>query len=378
MKKIIMLLSGPCDSILDPDPRVENEAEALTKAGYNVKLFAWDRELKSKRIEKIKGLRIERIRIKSTFGKGSKQIFKFLKFNQKLFFKLLRSNFDIVHCHDFDTLIPGFLAAKLKRKKLVFDSHEFYPAMMKDQGLKSLSKIANKLQSFIAKRVNLIIAVNHLLQRIFKRLNKNTRLIMNCKKLEEFQNIKNNPLKKYKNIKKFLYIGAFSPGRNLLELIDIFKDKQNAILVLGGNGYLEKQIKNRLHKNILFLGRVKKEDVPKYTLASDYLLAIYQSNLLNNDIAGPPNKLFEAIAAGKPIITNKRGSTAEIVKKTGCGITVDSSNIEEIDKLITNLISNKKLQLKLNKKSKQAQSRYNWANESKKLKMVYDSLKEGK
>ena len=86
MKKVIMLLSGPCDSILDPDPRVENEAESLAKASYNVRIFAWDRELKSKRIEKNKGFIVERIRIKSTFGKGSKQIFKFLKFNRKVFY----------------------------------------------------------------------------------------------------------------------------------------------------------------------------------------------------------------------------------------------------------------------------------------------------
>jgi len=374
MKKIIMLLSGPCDSVLDPDPRVENEAEALAKVGYKVKIFAWDRELKSKKTEKKKKFIIERIRIKSSFGKGIKQIFKFLRFNQKLFLKLLRSNFDIVHCHDFDTLIPGFLAAKFKRKKIIFDSHEFYPAMMKDQGMRTVSKIANKIQSYIAKRVNLVIVVNPLLQRIFKKLNKNTQLVMNCKKLEEFQNIKEYPLKKYKNKKKFLYIGAFSQGRNLLELIDIFKNKNKALLILGGNGYLEKLLKNKLNKNVLFLGRVKKEDVPKYTLSADYLLAIYKSTLLNNEIAGPPNKLFEAIAAAKPIITSRNGSTGKMVKDIGCGIIVNPDDKEEIKQIIKNLISNRKLQKKLSLKSKQAQKIYNWEKESKKLINAYQNI----
>jgi len=374
MKKIIMLLSGPCDSILDPDPRVENEAEALAEAGYNVLILAWDRELKSKKFEDKNVFKIERMRIKSSFGKGSKQIFRFVRFNRKLFFKLMKTKFDIVHCHDFDTLIPGFLAAKLKGKKIVFDSHEFYPAMMQDQGMKTLSKIAKRIQSFVVKRVNLIVVVNPILERIFNKLNKKVVLIMNSKKLNEFQNIKENPLKKYKNKKKFLYIGAFSKGRNLLELIDIFKNKNNAMLILGGNGYLEKQIKDKLHKNIIFLGRVKKEDVPKYTLASDYLLAIYKSTLLNNDIAGPPNKLFEAIAAGKPIITSKKGSTGEMVRSIGCGITINPDDKEEIDFIIEKLISNKGLQRELSKKAKEAQKLYNWDNESKNLKKAYNSI----
>ena len=57
-----MLVSGPCDSVLDPDPRVENEAEVLAREGYNVRIFAWDRELKSKRIEKKNGFVIKRIK----------------------------------------------------------------------------------------------------------------------------------------------------------------------------------------------------------------------------------------------------------------------------------------------------------------------------
>ena len=374
MKKIIMLLSGPCDSVLDPDPRVENEAEALIKAGYKLQIFAWDRELKSKSVEKKKGLVIKRIKVRSTFGKGKKQIFKFLKFNRKLFFKLMRTRFDIVHCHDFDTLIPGFLAAKLKRKKIIFDSHEFYPAMMIDQGMKRLSFFARKLQTFISKRVDAIIVVNPVLERIFKKLNENTHLVMNSRKLDEFKNIKNNPLKKYKNKKKFLYIGAFSPGRNLLELLDIFRNKNNAVFILGGNGRLEKQIKGKLHKNIVFLGRVKKEDVPKYTLASDYLLAIYRSKFLNNDIAGPPNKLFEAIAAGKPIITSKNGSTGELVRSIGCGITVNPDNKEEINGLIDRLSIDKNLQKKLSKKAVEAQKRYNWKEESRNLVIAYQNL----
>ena len=159
-----------------------------------------------------------------------------------------------------------------------------------------------------------------------------------------------------------------------MELIDIFKDKKDSILILGGNGHLEQQIKNKLHKNVIFLGRVKKQDVPKYTLASDYLLAIYKSNLLNNDIAGPPNKLFEAIAAGKPIITSKNGSTGDMVKNIGCGVTVNSDNENEIKDALNKLISNKKLQKELSKKSKQAQKIYNWDNESKKLINLYSNL----
>jgi len=378
MKKVVMLVSGPCDEEINPDQRVINEAEALSQAGYAVEIFAWDRELRSKSVEYYGNCKVERIGIVSTFGKGLNQVWGFARFYIKLIVKMIKADFDVIHCHDLDTLLPGFIVARLKKKKLVFDSHEYYPAIMVDQKMLILAKLATKIQNFIVKRSDLVIVVNEYLKKIFLNVNSNVRVIMNCKDLNEFNSrFIDEKYHKHvsKNKKSFLYIGTLMDGRNLFELIDIFKNS-NATFLIGGRGQLMNKIKKltKSSNNIHFIGTVPSKDVPRYTAASDYIIAIYNSKSLNNDIAGPPNKLFEAIAAGKPIITSKNGPTGELVKKIGCGIVVDPDNKQEIRRIINKTIYDESLQQKLCRKSIEAQKMYNWKEESKKLIEAYRYL----
>lgn len=374
-----MLVSNPCDANIKPDQRVTNEAETLAKKGYKVKLFAWDRETKSATKERQKGFIIERIKIKSEFGTGLKQLPAFIKFYFVLIYKLIKLKFDIVHCHDFDTLIPGFIVAKIKRKKIVFDSHDYYPAMVRDKELQKISRMIEIIQDFMAKRSDYIITVNPVLKKIFERINNKVEVVMNCKKNSEFEDRKIDDLiDKHKLNGKivFTYIGALTHHRNLFGVMDLFKDKNEAVFLIGGDGILKTEVKEKAKKakNVIFLGRVKEKDVPRYTLASDYIIAVYQSVLSNNDIAGPPNKLFEAISSGKPIITSKYGSTGSLVKSIGCGITVDPDDKNDIDDKIKKLIKGDIVSKNIILNSKKAQKIYNWEKESKKLIDVYSKI----
>ncbi|MCK4432384.1 MAG: glycosyl transferase family 1, partial [Methanomicrobia archaeon] len=63
MKKVIMLLSNP----FKPDPRVYKEAKSLVNNGYDVTVFAWDRECKYPKKEIIDGIKIERVRLKAPY-----------------------------------------------------------------------------------------------------------------------------------------------------------------------------------------------------------------------------------------------------------------------------------------------------------------------
>ena len=70
-KKILMLLSNA----FDPDPRVHREAAALIRQGYDVRILCWDRDLKASEFETIDGIKIQRVCVKSTHGRGSTQMF---------------------------------------------------------------------------------------------------------------------------------------------------------------------------------------------------------------------------------------------------------------------------------------------------------------
>ncbi len=379
MLKVIMLLANA----FDPDPRVHNIAKVLVENGYEVTIYAWDREGRYPRNEIIDKIRIVRPYLRSTYGKELSQLFAFLSFQFRAFVFLMKNNFDIVHPNDFDTLIPAFLAAKLKRKKIVYDCHEDYPAMMRDKNLRLLSVIIYRIQSFIIKRLDLILVVSPIFEQAFKEDGaKNVKLILNCKDLSEYiiQPDKIKDLRQNLNIENkltFLYICSISKDRNLEELVKIFKEISNPdiFFIIGGNGVLEEKIKAAAAfcKNVKFIGVVQPDQVPLYTKATDVVIAIYSKEKLNN-VRSVPNKIFEAIAASRPIIASKYGFTCQVINETKCGIAIDPGNIDDITKAIIEISTNKIFYENIVSNSKKAQEIYNWKKVSEELLSEYQRL----
>src|SRR5579885_3128214 len=115
-KTVLMLLTNA----YDPDARVRQEALALLGMGWRVRLLAWDRDLKSAASELMEGVEVERIFLRSSHGRGNTQLFFYALLYLKMLWRAWRIRFDVVHCHDLDTLPIGFIAAKLKRKPIVY------------------------------------------------------------------------------------------------------------------------------------------------------------------------------------------------------------------------------------------------------------------
>ena len=122
---VLMLLTNA----YDPDPRVRQEALALIKIGCRVRLLAWDRDCKSPAHEVMEGVEVERVRLASSHGRGTTQVFFYAALYLRMFWRGWRVPFDAVHCHDLDTLPLGFLLGKLKRKPIVYDAHESFLEM---------------------------------------------------------------------------------------------------------------------------------------------------------------------------------------------------------------------------------------------------------
>jgi len=114
----------------DPDPRVRQEALTLREIGCRVRLLAWDRDLNHPATENMEGVEVERVFLSSSHGRGGTQLLFYTCLYVKMLWRGLRTPFDIVHCHDLDTLPLGFVLGKLKRKPIVYDSHESFPDML--------------------------------------------------------------------------------------------------------------------------------------------------------------------------------------------------------------------------------------------------------
>lgn len=152
---VLMLLTNA----YDPDPRVLQEALALIRMGCRVKVLAWDRDSKSLPIECMEGVEVERVFLRSLHGRGNAQLFFYAAVYLKLLWRAWKTRFDVVHCHDLDTLPLGFILGKLKRKPVVYDAHESFPDMLVGSIHPLIRRALVVVENFLIRRVNLLITV---------------------------------------------------------------------------------------------------------------------------------------------------------------------------------------------------------------------------
>ena len=363
-KRVLMLLTNA----FDPDPRVHQEAVSLVQNGYDVTLLCWDRDCKFPSQEVVDGIRIERIYVRSTHGRGSTQVPFLFLFWLKAYARASTKGFDIVHCHDFDTLPLGYLLAKRKKAKLIYDAHESYVDMLINVPI-WLKKAIYNTENLLLRRTDLLITVGEILRKTFeKRGAQRSCVVGNWKDPDKFkfpQEVLNEEKRRLNILNGQLvisFIANLGKERQLAPLIAAVKDIPGISLIIGGDGPFRGVVQDAAQKysNIIYLGYVHPSKVPLYTALSDIIFYGFDSKNPNSRFSAP-NKLFEALAAGKAIITGDFGEIGKIVKDTECGLIIKKFTGEEIKKNLSSLKPEILSRFKENSQ-KNALEKYNWQN----------------
>jgi glycosyltransferase involved in cell wall biosynthesis len=131
-----------------------------------------------------------------------------------------------------------------------------------------------------------------------------------------------------------LYHGGLFPNRGIEQLMDAIKGIDNATLVLMGYGVLESELRERatsvdLLERVRFLPAVAPDDLHPWIACADVVAMPIQASSLNHRLT-TPNKLFEAMATGVPVVASDLPGMAAIVRETGCGVLVDPADRESI------------------------------------------------
>ncbi|MEO5941178.1 MAG: glycosyltransferase family 4 protein [Candidatus Limnocylindrales bacterium] len=139
-----------------------------------------------------------------------------------------------------------------------------------------------------------------------------------------------------------LYQGGFSSERGIEQLIDAIRLVPGAVLVLMGYGPLENQLTRRaadpaLGGRVRILPAVPPADLLDWIAAADIVAMPIQPSTLNHRLT-TPNKLFEALAAGVPVIASDLPGMASIVLDHGAGVLVDPTDPTAIGAAIARLL----------------------------------------
>jgi glycosyltransferase involved in cell wall biosynthesis len=107
----------------------------------------------------------------------------------------------------------------------------------------------------------------------------------------------------------------------------------NVYVVIAGAGALERRVAEAAAANprVIFPGFVRGAVIADYTCAADVIYYGFDPDNPNARFSAP-NKLFEALAAGRPLITGDFGEIAEVVRRAECGIVLPEYSVAEIKK----------------------------------------------
>jgi glycosyltransferase involved in cell wall biosynthesis len=326
---------------LTNDNRVMNQARSLGKNGYNVTVLAVNYGPKLPSEEEKDGYSVKRVPLYYT----NELIYKvrivrffyhFLKI-QWVFLKISLKGYDIIHCHDLNTLQFGARAKWIKGQKikLVYDAHEYE---RERNGLRGIAKIKAKWkESLLVRFCDRIITVSPTIAKEYRRLYsiQDPVVVLNCPVLKSESIQKTNVLREIFTIDPsksiYLYQGYLYPGRGVEILMRAIEelDSENSVLVFLGEGTLASDIERHpLYNKSIFLHPFVAGDVLlQYTSSADVGIAFIEDISLSDRYC-LPNKLFEYLAAGLPVIGSGLPDIRDFINQYKIGVTASSNDVD--------------------------------------------------
>ena len=354
------------------DPRVDKVCNFLTRNGFDVTLVGrryGDTAPLAPRAYKTKRLRL-------LFRKGC--LF-YAEYNIRLFFYLLFHHFDLYVANDLDTLLPNFLISRLKRKRIVYDSHEYFCGELSIADRPFVKHVWQSIERFCFPKLKDVITVSQsIVEQYEQEYGIRPHLVRNIPPKATPPLTENRASLRLPEDKHIVILqgNGLNEGRGGEELVDAmrFVDEE-AILLIVGNGTAIPLLKEKvkllgLTDRVVFVPRVTPEKLYNYTCLSDIGIALDRDLSMNLRFS-LPNKLFEYIKAGIPVVASNLIERARIIRQYQVGLIVENAQPESIAVTINNLLNDKLLYDRLKANCQIAAEELCWENEEKVLEQIY-------
>lgn len=350
------------------DNRVHKVATTLLKSGASVTLIGRVISKNSPALNR----QYNTHRFKLLFKKGP--LF-YLEYNFRLFLFLIFHRFDIIVSNDLDTLLGSYLASKLKFKKIVYDSHEYFTEVPELTNRQLPKKAWTLLERLILPKIKHAYTVCESIANVYNKLyGINMYVVRNVPYRYNYISTKANKT----NIKTILYQGSLNMGRGLEHIIDAMQYIENAKLDIIGDGDITQQLKERvksknLENKICFKGKIPFDELYKETQKADLGIAL-EENLGLNYYYALPNKLFDYIQARVPILVSPFPEMVNIIDKYNIGTSYNHSNPRNLAAKINDIFEQEDIYLKWKQNTEKAAQELCWENEEHVIMNIYYNL----
>jgi len=292
---------------------------------------------------------------------------------------------DVYHCHEPDALLIGVLAKYLKGKQLVYDIHEHWPSEIPfDLRIRNGSLIQRALSAFVssveialARRAESIFAVSESVAARFREGGLEPVILSNYSIAD--LDISYNPDRNGRNL-MFMAgnMQSFHGVGECIEAVSRVRERYPDVsLTLVGNvreDLYEYIYGTDHHEFITSTGFLPYREMYEKLNEGAAGLLIFQPTYYNISI-GLPNKLFDYMLLGLPVIASDLPEIRSVVGSADCGILVDPESVSEIIDAITYFFDHPKEAQRMGANGRRAVlEKYNWSRMEADLLQTYRNL----
>ncbi len=300
-------------------------------------------------------------RLRCRFRKG---FLFYAEYNLRLSWYLLFATYDVVCSVDLDTLPAGCFATLLRRKRRVFDAHEYFTEVPEVTHRTVVKSIWQTVARICLPWYRHAYTVGQGLADIFEK-----EYGLPFAVIRNVPVTRNAPIEQKEQPFILLYQGALNEGRGIETALEALQYLPEVHLWLAGEGDLSEALRRRsqelgLDDKVRFLGYIKPAELPYYT--SQAWLGI---NLLENKglsyYYSLANKYFDYIQAGVPMLTMNFPEYRALNAQWETGILLDELEPVTVANAVSRLLNDKDLYQKFQQNCLAARKVWNWEAEQK-------------
>ncbi|HEV2481766.1 MAG TPA: glycosyltransferase [Puia sp.] len=316
-------------SDLATDQRLHKVSLTLQEAGYDVLLIGTRRRDSLPLAPRSYPIR----RIRLLFQKGA---YFFAEFNFRLFLRLLFTKGDIFLGNDLDAIGAVWLAGTLRRLPVVYDTHEYYLGMPELNGRAGVKKVWQHIEAFVFPRLRYIYTICDSFRELYyKDYGKTLGVVRNVpyRKAADIDIPLPKDLEEKLPKDKFflLFQGAgINPERGVEELVlamPLLDPARFHLVIIGGGENWEKIVEmvrdNGLSDRITLIPKIPFEQLRSVTRRAHLGLSLDKPNNINH-IYGLPNKIFDYLHSGVPVLVSRVVELEKIVNTYDVGDFIEN------------------------------------------------------
>ncbi len=354
------------------DQRVRKVCEFLVSQNYAVTLVG--RKLKNSKTLPETAYKTKRFPL--WFTKGA--LF-YANYNLRLFIFLLFHKADVLLANDLDTLYANHWARKFKKNcRLIYDSHEYYIGVPELVSRPKIQKFWRGIERRTLPKADVMYTVNESIADIYrKEYNRKVKVVRNISDFKGINERKSReelglPTDKHIIIIQGAGINIDRGAEEVMEAVQLMKD---TILIFVGDGdvvpLLKAKVKaDKLEDKIRFFGKQPYDTLMNYTQLSDVGISMDKDTNVNYRFS-LPNKIFDYIHAGIPVLVSDLTEIKRVVESYNVGLVCPSHDPQEIADYLTKILTDKDLNATFKTNTKKASQELTWAKECEVLKTIF-------